>query len=234
MIWLRMLFGFKGRINRLQYWGGGVLMNVLFAVVLAVFGAPLLNAKSEGEVISAVAGIGLLMFPMSILSLWSSLALTVKRLHDRGRTGWLSLLMFLPGLVMFVVGFGAALSGGVPPDPMSMLPVMGLALAVGAFFFVDLGLLPGKPEVNQYGPPSGGGGTLTVPVGESDGGRSIDWDASGEGVQQTRLQSAEAAMAAAIEERRKVQTPIAHADRRAGAPSLTPAAAPGGFGRRGL
>jgi uncharacterized membrane protein YhaH (DUF805 family) len=232
MIWLRMLFGFKGRINRLQYWGGGVLMNVLAAVVMGMIGAPLLNAKSEGEVIASLAGLGLVMFPLSIVSLWASLALTVKRLHDRGRTGWISLLLFLPGLVMFATGFSRGLAGAAP-DPTSMLPVLGIGLAIGAYFLVDLGLLPGAPGVNRYGPPPGGGTSMSLPVGGDARGSSIDWDASGESVA-SRLQGAEAAMAAAIEERRKVQIPIAHADRRARAPGLAPTAAPGGFGRRGL
>lgn len=233
MVWLRLLFGFKGRINRLQYWGGGVLMNVLFAAVMGTVGAPLLQAKSPESIIAALASLGLVMIPLSIASLWSSLALQVKRLHDRGRTGWISLLTFLPGIGMLATGLGSGFAGGAAPDVMGSLPFLGLALAIGAYFFIDLGCLQGTPQVNRYGPPPGGGASMAASVGDEGGRGSIDWDAAGDTVQ-TRLQSAEAAMATAIEERRKGQVPIAHADRRASAPSLAPAAAPSGFGRRGL
>jgi len=99
---VKMFFGryadFKGRSRRAEYW-----MVTLFNMVLA---AVLLGLFSVMDLYSIGAGLWGLYI---VASLVPSLALTVRRLHDVGRSGWFFLLMFIPVinlwpaiLVMFI------------------------------------------------------------------------------------------------------------------------------------
>lgn len=240
MNWLRLFFGFKGRINRAQYWGAGILANVVIYAAMFFVAAPLAGAKSAQDVVGALIGVGLLVIPLSILSVWTGLAIQVKRLHDRNRSGWMSLLMFVPMFPAFSSGFAAGSGGDPAAASAALLPMLGLGALIGLGFFIDLGCLPGTPGPNKYGDPPGAGmGTAVSPV---QGGAPDDRDAP---AAPSRLQGAEEALARAIEERRKSNVPISHPDRRGAtvqpspraAPAMArpaPAAAPAGFGRRGL
>ena len=112
------LFSFFGRIGRGRFWGGvamQILMMVVFAgaamaVQFAVAGPESLTATNElGEpqpqfspVAMAILGVGY------ILVLWSSLAVAVKRAHDRGKSGWWILIMLVPivGFIWWLVDLG--------------------------------------------------------------------------------------------------------------------------------
>ncbi|MBV1908947.1 MAG: DUF805 domain-containing protein [Kangiellaceae bacterium] len=79
---------FEGRIPRKVYWLYGVLgLIVGFALAFGViFG------------LSAVVGewILVLMIPLYIMLIWASLAIGVKRWHDRNKSGWWILIQFIP------------------------------------------------------------------------------------------------------------------------------------------
>ena len=102
-----LLLSFDGRIGRGAY-AGGSLLN--FAVMLAAMGLLMylrlywtlpepLNLK-DGSLLSLT-----LITVITALFHVVQLALTAKRLHDLGITGWVSLLMIAPGpsLIMAVV-----------------------------------------------------------------------------------------------------------------------------------
>jgi uncharacterized membrane protein YhaH (DUF805 family) len=68
--------------------------------------------------------LGLLSFVFGIASLWPACAITAKRLHDRGKTGWWQLVYLIPllGQIWLVIELGA-LRGSVGenrfgPDPV--------------------------------------------------------------------------------------------------------------------
>ncbi|MDP9429930.1 MAG: DUF805 domain-containing protein [Actinomycetota bacterium] len=73
--------GFTGRARRSEYW-----YFALFTVLVYVAAA----------VVDAVIGVALfgLLAPLALLL--PSLAVTVRRLHDTGRTGWWALLALVP------------------------------------------------------------------------------------------------------------------------------------------
>lgn len=86
---LTQYVGFTGRARRSEYWFFvlfTVLATVVAAVIDAVIGAPVLGL---------VVALGLLL---------PSLAVSVRRLHDTGRTGWWMLLGLVPlgGIVLIV------------------------------------------------------------------------------------------------------------------------------------
>ena len=87
MFLIRFLFGFHGRINRLQYWGGTFLVGAVSGVGLFLTVGSALFSAGVDDKLAATQSAGLLMIPVQIVTTWMSLALQTKRFHDRGRTG---------------------------------------------------------------------------------------------------------------------------------------------------
>lgn len=82
------LFNFKGRINRAAFFGGCVFTTLL--------GYPASLAENTENLFVILAVVALVL---AIFMLFASLA--VKRAHDIGKSGWLVLLWFVPGLNIF-------------------------------------------------------------------------------------------------------------------------------------
>ena len=90
---------FEGRARRMEYW-----MFTLFHTIILfglAFFSGVLAFDSDG-----FGTIPLILFLIYFLgTLLPSIAVTVRRLHDTGNTGWLYLINFIPyvgGLVIFV------------------------------------------------------------------------------------------------------------------------------------
>jgi uncharacterized membrane protein YhaH (DUF805 family) len=79
---------FSGRARRMEYWMF-VLFNIIILIVLALI-------DYLTGTFSPRAGVGLLGGLYSLAVLIPSLAVTVRRLHDIGRTGWWILIGLIP------------------------------------------------------------------------------------------------------------------------------------------
>lgn len=94
---LRQYAVFKGRARRKEYWFF-ILFNLIASLLLTVvdFMTGSLNAE---------LGMGLLSGLYSLAVLIPSLAVTVRRLHDTGRTGWWLLIGLIPliGAIVLLV-----------------------------------------------------------------------------------------------------------------------------------
>ena len=127
---------FSGRSRRMVYWMFALLnvivVTVLMFVVLGAGGAAgVLEAEASGD---PTAGLGALFGGMGLLLLvWihailiPSIAVTIRRLHDRDMSGWWYL--------------GAIIGG--------MIPYVGFLVSIA---FLVLMALPGTPGPNRYGP----------------------------------------------------------------------------------
>jgi uncharacterized membrane protein YhaH (DUF805 family) len=233
MGFIHYLFGFQGRINRLQYWSGCGLVGILNFLGLFLAIGPALAAGDLSSQMLAMGAGSLILIPLRLAAGWIGLALQWKRFHDRGKSGWLSLIMFAP-LVALV---GVAVTADVENPAASfgmLLPLLGLTGLIGVWFFIELCLLPGQPEANRFGDPPGAG--LQVGRPGSRGG-PIDWDAATRPPAASSWAGVEAALEQAIAERRQAPRPQAP-EPAMGRPmprrAATTAPAPGGFGRRGL
>lgn len=82
--WKHLLFKFDGRINRSKFWSG--LIAVWVTVVLMFVIAAGINS----------AFVWLLFIVAYIPVVWAGLALSIKRWHDRGKSGWWILIAFVP------------------------------------------------------------------------------------------------------------------------------------------
>ena len=81
-----ILFSFKGRIGRKTYWMFFLAFMVVLFLLVGVFSMMGLN-----ENIMAVV-----MLVFYIPAIWMSLAVQVKRWHDRDKSGWWVLISFIP------------------------------------------------------------------------------------------------------------------------------------------
>ena len=95
---MNMLFGFKGRIGRGSWW----LAQLIAIPVLYLFGfAALAGVETtipEGGEIDAATGGGLIvvLLLVIIVGVWINVATTVKRFHDRGKSGAWFFIVFIP------------------------------------------------------------------------------------------------------------------------------------------
>ncbi|MFT7520936.1 MAG: uncharacterized membrane protein YhaH (DUF805 family) [Kiritimatiellia bacterium] len=83
-----VLTSFKGRITRGQYWLKGVL-----PIIGIAFAAGIVSAIA-GEIAEGLGG--LVMLAAYVPLIWFWLATRVKRWHDRGKSGWMVLIAFIP------------------------------------------------------------------------------------------------------------------------------------------
>lgn len=88
---------FKGRARRKEYWFF-ILFNLIASLLLTV--VDVMTGSLDAEL-----GMGLLSGLYSLAVLIPSLAVTVRRLHDTGRTGWWLLIGLIPliGAVVLLV-----------------------------------------------------------------------------------------------------------------------------------
>lgn len=95
----QMYSSLQGRITRADYWFSGVFVLLVLGLVLTALLriAGISTEKAEGTVDLVLA--------------WPAIAVTVKRWHDRNRSGWWSLLYLVPLLGQL----WALLDNGVMP-----------------------------------------------------------------------------------------------------------------------
>lgn len=101
---------FNGRSRRSEYWFATLANCILLMIVYAILYIPMvIDIVNNGEpttatiAISSILGLLILVYALAILV--PSLALSIRRLHDTGRSGWcllLSLIPFVGGIIVFV------------------------------------------------------------------------------------------------------------------------------------
>lgn len=91
----QLLFSFTGRINRGKLWLGFLFLTIIaVAGFLAVGAAVIAAGEDRQRTAGPVTWIGLSL--LLALVLWISFALYAKRAHDRGWSGWFTLLFLVP------------------------------------------------------------------------------------------------------------------------------------------
>jgi uncharacterized membrane protein YhaH (DUF805 family) len=135
---LQTFTSLEGRIPRKGFWLGLLVLMIitwiLEFILFAVFGVSMMsgmdpNATPEAAAAAASEAMGKMALPLGILMLlvlWPSICLYAKRWHDRDKSGWWSLIMFVPiigGIWMLVeLGF---LRGTDGPNRFGNDPIAG-------------------------------------------------------------------------------------------------------------
>jgi uncharacterized membrane protein YhaH (DUF805 family) len=124
-----LLFGFQGRANRAKWWLVALAIFVVEMIVFAaLFGGVAMSGDPEqirAAVMAPLALIVLVVF--GVVATWVSLAVAVKRYHDRNKSGWWILIVFVPvigGLWYFIeCGFlrGTPGPNSYGPDPLAAI-----------------------------------------------------------------------------------------------------------------
>jgi uncharacterized membrane protein YhaH (DUF805 family) len=82
--WMDLFFQFDGRINRAKWWLGVVIIWVIQGIISGIVGF-------DNTTIVSLIG---------LVFLWPTLALGIKRFHDRDKSGWWVLVALIP-----IIGF---------------------------------------------------------------------------------------------------------------------------------
>jgi uncharacterized membrane protein YhaH (DUF805 family) len=122
--WSELFFSADGRVARMPFLVAGAILIFVFSVYESM-----VDANPPLHWLTGVFVYGLLVF--------TGVCVLSKRLHDRGRSGWWSL----------VVLFAFALAYPYPRDPFKLIAAVFLLWA-----FVELALMPGEQGSNRFGP----------------------------------------------------------------------------------
>lgn len=141
MDYVRLLFSFRGRINRARY------LAIQLALLTVWF---LLWVKSPFQQVE------MLGLAAAIPMIWINLATTARRLHDRNRRGWWAIAVVVVNrLSYFYYGLFFGLSFGVDISiAEELLLVMGaVALSVlQTWIVIELFFVIGTDGANHFGP----------------------------------------------------------------------------------
>lgn len=149
---LSFLFSFRGRVNRRAYWAFYLFYSAIGLGFFYVLQQDLLKAEltpgmNPDEFARAMGGMrfGWLNL-VNLVLLWPSIAVGVKRLHDRNYSGWFFLVLFVPLLQLWPIVVMAFLRGTegdnrFGPDPLAGRPAESWkSWAIFAGFLVILSL----------------------------------------------------------------------------------------------
>jgi uncharacterized membrane protein YhaH (DUF805 family) len=93
-------------------------------------------------------------FVVAFVNLWIIFALSVKRLHDRDRTGWWLAVKYPAIVVAIGLGWASLAQPYGERVPLSTVAVFTVIATAGLvlWLFVEIGFLSGTKGPNRYGP----------------------------------------------------------------------------------
>lgn len=94
----QLFTSFEGRIGRKEWWIGFILLYVIqFVVYFAAVAIGIIPADAGSAGAAAMtSGASVTLFVFFLIFLWPTLAIHAKRWHDRGKSGWWTLIAFVP------------------------------------------------------------------------------------------------------------------------------------------
>jgi uncharacterized membrane protein YhaH (DUF805 family) len=110
---IEILFSFKGRMSRLEFWGRAFPFLFPYAIIVIMIMNSELNSSGS---------VGLISLVFSLIGIYPTLAVWAKRIHDRNRSAWFLLILLIPISVVWIfieVGFLKGTDGEnrFGPDP---------------------------------------------------------------------------------------------------------------------
>ena len=91
MDWKYLFTSLEGRIGRQTFWMGVIVLIVISIIASVLDG--ILGTMGE-------SGFGIISAVVSLIMLYPSIMLYAKRWHDRGKSGWWTLIILVP-----IIGF---------------------------------------------------------------------------------------------------------------------------------
>lgn len=142
--WKQVLFELDGRMNRKFYWIGLIVLACLAFLLEFIAGAIVQITQPRLPRLEVASQAGTLSF---FVTLYPTIVIAVKRFRDFDWSGWWA----APLMVASFIGtsFSPYLQHGTPEEAAAAWFVV---VVFGLVPLVALGLIPGKPGPNQYGP----------------------------------------------------------------------------------
>ena len=165
-----LLFGFKGRIRRRDWWLWSIAVGVCQVLIIEIanlllFGPTHSLLGGTGQAApqrAADVGAQTVLWVSALVFLWPWLALSMKRAHDRNAWGVAVVVCTLIATFRMPASFYADIGARLDEGLLSWAPVMVTAIALLAaqmFLLITLGFLDGTKGPNRFGPsPKGVGG----------------------------------------------------------------------------
>ncbi|MGV8929598.1 MAG: DUF805 domain-containing protein [Brevundimonas sp.] len=142
--WQKLLFSFEGRTRRSHFWIGWL---ICLGVGVVAGWIPLLGGL------------------ISLALIWPNLAISVKRLHDMGKSGWLVAVPWVLSILGIIIGISmigvSAITNAAAlerEDPAAVFALIGPAFGLFAVlvlinlgFLLWIGLSESQPGDNRFG-----------------------------------------------------------------------------------
>jgi uncharacterized membrane protein YhaH (DUF805 family) len=142
----RLYLSFDGRIARGEFWIGllgiAVVVIVLTILIALIFGP-----------LSFIAH--LLVFICEVAIAYPCYAVFAKRFQDRGRPGTYAAVPIGVFLVIALASLFGLTGNELAPNTFGLV-LSFVDLVVGLWILIDLGIMPGTPGPNEFGPEPGG------------------------------------------------------------------------------
>jgi len=94
MDFMHIFLSFNGRLRRLHFWVGLIILWVIEMIIFAVLIGPAVAAAAAGG--GGVGPLGLIGYLLLLALLWPALAIQVKRWHDRDKSWVWVFISFIP------------------------------------------------------------------------------------------------------------------------------------------
>ena len=148
MLWMqpyRRYFEFSGRSSRAEYW------QFMGVVMVAIIIGGLIDSGSESTMRT---GLPTLAFIVLIASLIPIYAVTFRRLHDRGMSGWLVGVLWGLNFAAYAFGvFKDSIDSSIIAAPFVLIYWLLLLIQMALVIYLLLEVAkPGDAEANHYGP----------------------------------------------------------------------------------
>ena len=141
------LFSFQGRTSRSAYWHIQLLIALLSAAIIGL--VMFLITRGSPQWLSALG------FTPILALIWISAATVVRRMHDRGRSGWWAVVYFVAPLLLVATGVWLEISGmtiAYPAASSGSLILFLAAAGLNGWAQLDIGFLRGSRTANEFGP----------------------------------------------------------------------------------
>jgi uncharacterized membrane protein YhaH (DUF805 family) len=140
------LFSPRGRISRKQYWLWYFVPVLVVSIII--------------DFLSLTRGWFFKLLPslFQLVLLWPHIAVLIKRIHDRNKSGWLVWLFYAPAILALIFVIGTIIAGATSATAAAatlgiIAGVLGFVLfCVAIWFFVEFGCMRGTIGANRYGP----------------------------------------------------------------------------------
>lgn len=158
------MFSVEGRARRSEWWlvgfGLSMLSGLLSMIVIAVF----FGSDAFRPDLPPHQGAAIVRLAATLIILWPVIAVSVRRAHDRGKSGWLVYVYY--GFNLLLAAYTAfapqpLLTGDaapvITPIDIAAFVLSCLQVGIGLWLLVTLGFLPGERKTNRYGQFQGPG-----------------------------------------------------------------------------